>query len=103
MCLGIPLRIVSAQGTLAIASDGARTERIDLSLTGPQAPGTWVLVFLGSARQVLDEDEAQRIRAALGGLQALMRGEDPGDAFADIEARAPVLPPSAISLDPGEV
>ncbi len=93
MCVGIPLCIVSADGTNAVARNGARTEALDLSLTGSLEPGTWVLSFLGAAREVISEDEAQLISDALAGLERVMAGEDLGDAFADIEARGPVLPP----------
>ncbi len=93
MCLGIPMQITSAEGIAAQATDGTQTHVIDLSLTGPQAPGTWVLTFLGAAREVLDPEEAKKITAALTGLQSLMEGGTLGDAFADLEARAPSLPP----------
>ena len=93
MCVGIPLRIVSTNGLQAIASNGERTETVDLALTGPQAPGTWVLTHLGAAREVLDEAEARLISDALAGLERLMARDDLGDAFADLEQRGPVLPP----------
>lgn len=93
MCLGIPLKIESVDGIAAIASDGQRTEKIDLSLVGDVAPGTWVLTFLGSAREVLLEEDAAAIREALAGLERVMAGGDLGDAFADLESRAPELPP----------
>lgn len=93
MCVGIPLRILTTDGLSAVASDGTRTETIDLSLTGPQPPGTWILTFLGAAREVLTEDEAEKIGAALRGLERLMIGGALGDAFADLEERGPILPP----------
>lgn len=87
------MQVRSADGIVGLAQDGDRSETIDLSLTGPVAPGTWVLTFLGAAREVLDEDEALKIRAAIEGLRSLMAGGDLGDAFADLEARPPELPP----------
>ena len=93
MCVGVPMRILSVEGMIARASDGGREEKIDLSLTGVLKPGTWVLTFLGAAREVLTEDEAGKIRSALAGLKAVMEGGRPGDAFADLEARPPQLPP----------
>ncbi|MEO1727554.1 MAG: HypC/HybG/HupF family hydrogenase formation chaperone, partial [Bacteroidota bacterium] len=48
MCLGVPMQIQSVDGIAAMATDGHQTEQIDLSLTGPLAPGTWVLTFLGA-------------------------------------------------------
>lgn len=93
MCLGIPVRIVASDGIVGTATDGSETLRLDLSLTGPLEPGTWVLNFLGTAREVLDPEEARKIRAALDGLRSLMEGGDLGDAFADLEGREPQLPP----------
>lgn len=93
MCIGIPMQIVSVDGLRAVATEGGTEHEIDLSLTGPVAPGAWVLTFLGAARDVLEADEAARISAAVEALQRVMAGGDAGDAFADIEARGPQLPP----------
>lgn len=93
MCVGIPVEIVEVSGLMALGRDGETTVTVDLSLTGPVPPGTWVLDFLGTAREVLDADEAQKIRAAVAAVRAVMTGGEVGDAFADIEARGPQLPP----------
>lgn len=103
MCLGIPMQVISVDGIAAQARDGDDEHLIDLSLIGPVAVGTWVLTFLGAAREVLDPDEAAKIRAALKGLQSLMQGEGLGDAFADLEETGPRLPPHLqAALDKGE-
>ena len=93
MCVGIPLRIIEVDGTNAVATDGSRTETVDLSLVGTQPKGTWVLNFLGAAREVLTAEEAERIAAAIAGLERVMNGDDLGDAFADLTNRGPELPP----------
>ncbi|MFV0359477.1 HypC/HybG/HupF family hydrogenase formation chaperone [Tropicimonas sp.] len=93
MCIGKPMRIISVDGVAAQATDGEREYLIDLSLTGPLAPGTHVLTFLGAAREVIGKDEAARIAEALAALQRIMAGGEAGDAFADIEQRGPQLPP----------
>ncbi len=93
MCLGVPYRILSVDGIAATATDGTHIELLDLSLLRDITPGTWVLAFLGTAREVLTDEQASQITAALGGLRSLMQGGDLGDAFADIEGRAPTLPP----------
>ncbi len=93
MCVGIPMKILSREELAATASDGTHTHLIDLALTGPLEPGTWVLTFLGTAREVLSEVEAIKIKNALDGLRALMEGRDLGDAFADLDTREPQLPP----------
>lgn len=93
MCIGIPMRIVSVDGYTAIAEAEGRREELDIALVGPVEPGTMILAFLGAARAVLDEREAEQITRALSGLAAAMAGDDPGDAFADLEAEGPRLPP----------
>ncbi|GAA0309837.1 HypC/HybG/HupF family hydrogenase formation chaperone [Rhodovulum strictum] len=103
MCVGLPMRILSVDGIAARASDGADEALIDLSLTPQARPGDWVLTFLGSARAVIDADEAQKIAAALAGLRAVMAGGELGDAFADLDARTPSLPPHLqAALDAGQ-
>ncbi|TCO70553.1 HypC/HybG/HupF family hydrogenase formation chaperone [Rhodovulum euryhalinum] len=102
MCVGLPFRILAVDGIAARVTDGETTALIDLSLTPDARPGDWVLTFLGAAREVLDADEAQKILAALAGLCAVMGGGDPGDAFADLDARGPSLPPHLqAALDAG--
>lgn len=95
MCVGVPMKIQTVEGIAAMAcpAGDAPGELIDLSLTPDAGPGDWVLTFLGAAREVICEDDALKISAALDGLRALMEGGDLGDAFADLEARAPSLPP----------
>ncbi|PTW51377.1 MULTISPECIES: HypC/HybG/HupF family hydrogenase formation chaperone [Rhodovulum] len=90
MCVGEPMRLIAIDGIAGRTEEGAL---IDLSLTPEARVGDWVLTFLGAARDLLDPDEAQKIRAALDGLRAVMAGGSAGDAFADLEAREPTLPP----------
>ncbi len=46
-----------------------------MMLIGPQPVGTWVLSFLGSAREILSEQDAVNINKALDGLSAIMQGD----------------------------
>jgi hydrogenase expression/formation protein HypC len=95
MCIGRPLRVVEARefSALCAGADGAQ-EIVDMSLVGPQPTGTWVLVFLGHARTVLDPEEAERIGDALAALDSVMRGEAPDvdRLFADLVNGEPGLP-----------
>lgn len=93
MCVGVPLLLTEVNGILGHGMNGTRSEAVDLSLLPEAQPGDWILGFLGTAHSLLSEDEALKIRAALHGLQSLMQGGDLGDAFADLEARPPSLPP----------
>ncbi len=100
MCVGDPMRLATINGIAGTTEDG---QVIDLSLTPDARPGDWLLVFLGTAREILPEDEALKIRAAVNGLRALMQGGDLGTAFADLEARSPALPPHLqAALDAGQ-
>lgn len=99
MCVGIPVRLAAVQGHLGLGEDG---RPIDLALVPGVRPGDWVLDFLGAARAVLEEDEARKILSALDGLAAIMAGQDPGAAFADLDSRTPRLPPHLqAALDAG--
>ena len=95
MCLGIPMQVVEAQGESAawcVGRDGRAL--IDMALVGPQAPGTWLLTFVGSAREVMTPEAAARVDAALDGLAAVLEGDSAAidAAFADLIAREPQLP-----------
>lgn len=94
MCVGTPMKILAVEGLSARCVDEEGVEEVlDLALTGPLAPGTWVLGFLGAAREVMTEADAQKVSAALRGLRALMQGGELGPAFADLDDREPQLPP----------
>ena len=97
MCLGVPMQVAECEagGLSALCRDGEALVRVDLSLVGPQPPGTWVVVMLGVAREVVDEDRARLMRDALSALARVMEGQAPDvDAlFADLVDREPPLPP----------
>jgi hydrogenase expression/formation protein HypC len=94
MCLGIPVRVVACEGTVARCEGRDGVVDVDVSLVAPVVPGEWLMTFLGAARGRLDADEAARIGLALGALEAIERGE-PFDAaafFPDLVNREPQLP-----------
>ncbi|MBL4557473.1 MAG: HypC/HybG/HupF family hydrogenase formation chaperone [Rhodobacteraceae bacterium] len=101
MCVGVPMRIAAIDGIAARAEDGDREALIDLSLTPAARVGDWVLTHLGTAREVIARARRRRSRRAAGAGRGDGR-RDPGDAFADIEARGPTLPPHLqAALDAG--
>ncbi|PYF10671.1 hydrogenase expression/formation protein HypC [Rhodobacter viridis] len=103
MCVGIPVQLLSVDGIRGDVIEDGRPAIVDLSLTPEARPGDWVLAFLGAAREVLTPDAAAQISSALNGLRSLMAGGDLGDAFADLEARSPQLPPHLqAALDAGK-
>ena len=72
MCVGIPAQIIEAGDFVARCRTRNGEERINMMLTGPQPAGTWLLTFLGSAREVISEEDARNIDKALDGLSAIM-------------------------------
>lgn len=103
MCVGVPVRLVSVEGIVGHALDRGAATLVDLSLLPDARAGDWVLGFLGTGREILPEAEALLILRALEGLSRVMAGGEGGDAFADLEARAPSLPPHLqAALDAGQ-
>jgi len=102
MCIGIPMQVVASNDHEAwcVGSDGR--VRIDLALVGPQPTGTWLLTFMGAAREVLHPESAARIRAALDALAGALAGDTASidAAFADLIGRSPQLPDHLRVKDP---
>lgn len=92
MCLGIPVQVLECGEHFARCAGRHGEVRIDLSLIGPQLPGTWLLSFLDAGREVIDAERAVAINAALDALDAAQNGETDFSAFfADLD-REPQLP-----------
>ncbi|GAB4354940.1 MAG: HypC/HybG/HupF family hydrogenase formation chaperone [Gammaproteobacteria bacterium] len=90
MCVGIPMKVVESDGLMAWCEGRGRREQLNMMLVGPQAPGTWVLAFVGSAREVLTEEQAAQIDDALDAVEAVMRGEtDISGHFRDLQRDGP--------------
>lgn len=97
MCLAIPMQVLHMEGSMAVCESKNGIERLDTLLTGPLAPGQWVLGFLGAAREVIDAERAGQVAGALQALQSLLQGDGSADAliragFADLVEREPQLP-----------
>lgn len=75
MCIGIPVQIIEEGAFMARCLGRNGEEMVNMMLIGQQSQGTWVLNFLGSAREVLSEQDASNINRALDGLSAVMAGE----------------------------
>ncbi|MBL1321467.1 MAG: HypC/HybG/HupF family hydrogenase formation chaperone [Methylophaga sp.] len=94
MCMGVPMQVVEMQGTFALCDTGGKQERVDMLLVGEQVKGTWILNFLGAAREVLTNENAQNIKKALSAISDVEQGELQIDhLFADLIDREPQLPP----------
>ena len=95
MCLGIPMQVMEAAGDGAAWCVGREGRSlIDMALVGRQPPGTWLLTFVGAAREVMDPEAAARTDAALDALEAVLQGDASSidHAFADLVSREPQLP-----------
>ncbi len=93
MCIGLPMQVVEAGAGWAWCEGMGERRRVNTLLTGDQPPGTWVLVFLDSAREVLTEDDARRMGDALQAISLAAQGETAIDhLFADLADREPQLP-----------
>ena len=93
MCIGTPLQVVQVEESHAWCEADGQRERLDMTLVGMQPPGTWVLAFMGAARQVMSPEEAAQGRSGRHALAAVLAGHSDVDAFfADLVGREPQLP-----------
>jgi hydrogenase expression/formation protein HypC len=93
MCIGLPMQIIELHGESAICEYRGQKYLIDMMLTGEQPVGSWVLVFLDTAREILSEQKAGQIADALEAMHLAMQGETQLDhLFADLVDREPTLP-----------
>lgn len=98
MCIGVPMKVLSADALIAWCEGRTGREELDMLLVGPQPAGAWVLAFHGAARRLLSADEARSIDAALDALDVAMAGDgsaappDLSAFFPDLINREPQLP-----------
>ena len=93
MCIGIPMQIVEQHDESARCSYRGQESLVDMMLVGPQPIGTWLLVFLDTAREVISEQKARQIADALEAMRLAMQGDNRIDhLFPDLVDREPPLP-----------
>ncbi len=92
MCIGIPMQVMEVEPGHAWCEGMGQRRQVDTSLIGEQLVGTWVLVFLDHAREVLDDEQARRIGNALRAVAAVMQGESIDCLFDDLMEGEPQLP-----------
>jgi hypothetical protein len=73
--IGLPARIVCAEGLTAQAVTRHGACALGLAHTGPLPEGAWVLAANGAAHAVIDAGRAREIDAALDLLDAIARGD----------------------------
>ena len=87
MCIGIPMRVLETDGITALCEGRGERHRLNMLMVDNCPPGSWVLSSLGSAREILTEEDAARTNRALDGLEAALRGDfDSGNYFPDLAA-----------------
>lgn len=74
MCVGTPVQVRVSHEVVAVCRGRNGDEEVNMLLVGPQPVGTWVLSYLGWAREVLEEQAARDIDLALDGMQKLLDG-----------------------------
>jgi len=100
MCVGIPMQVLDVNGAIALCEGMGRREQVNTLLTGEPKVGDWVLVFLGSAREIITAEHAATIADALTAVDLALKGETSLDhLFPDLANRQPELPPH---LRPGK-
>ncbi len=93
MCIGIPMQVAGVRSRYALCHANGESREVDMALVGEQPAGTWVLVFLDAAREVISAEDAARIGDALQALALVVQGETNVDhLFADLIGREPELP-----------
>jgi hydrogenase assembly chaperone HypC/HupF len=95
MCIGVPMQVIRPESGYAVCEAAGERREIDMRLVGDQPEGTWVLVFLDAAREVVTSEQASLIGNALDALRLALGGntEDFDHLFPDLAGREPELPP----------
>lgn len=88
------MQVVESYEGGALCAVNGELRQIDTMLVGNQPPGTWLLTFVDTAREVLAPENAKEICMALDALQQAMQGaeHDFDHLFADLADREPQLP-----------
>ena len=71
MCLAVPARVITRNGSKAVADLHGNRVQISTALVPQCKEGDWVLLHAGFAIQTLDEREAQETWAVVKDLRSL--------------------------------
>lgn len=91
------MQVVEMRESHALCEADDKQELIDMMLVGDQPKGTWILNFLGAAREVMTPEFAEQTRQALSALGDVMGGDIVNNnqidhLFSDLVNREPQLP-----------
>ena len=74
MCIGMPMQVTAVEPGHAWCEGRGERRRVTTALVGDVAPGDWLLVFLGHARERIDAARAQEVDHALDLVLGAMQG-----------------------------
>ena len=83
MCIGIPMQVTRVEPGHAICQGRGEMRRVRTALVGDIQAGDWVLIFLDSAQEVINEDRAREINSALDLLAACLQESTPNSPMRD--------------------
>ena len=94
MCIGVPMQIIQINEGLAdcVSESENLREWVDMSLIGEQPVGTWILVFMGAGREVIEDDRVPLLINARMAMVAALQNGNVDMYFADLINREPELP-----------
>lgn len=87
MCIGIPMQVLEVREAQALCEGAGRQELVNTLLIDTPEVGDWLLVFLGSAREILTPEQAAETINALTALDLALRGENVDHLFQDLPSR----------------
>lgn len=79
MCLGVPARVISIDGSSAVAEMGGVNYPVSLALTDDVAKGDYVLVHAGFVIEKIDPTEAAETLRLIREISETGTGEAVGD------------------------
>jgi len=87
------MQVMECEDFHAVCADGEIRVRVDTTLVGKPKIGSWLLVFLGVARELLDPDRALAMRDAVQAVGQIMSGNHQIEhLFDDLIDRQPPVP-----------
>lgn len=93
MCISLPMQVLKVEPGFALCEGMGEIRRVNTWLIDQPAPGDWLLVFVDSAREILEPERAQQIADALQAATLALSGETDLDRwFPDLANREPQLP-----------
>jgi hydrogenase expression/formation protein HypC len=92
MCIAIPMQVLRRQDMFAWCHGRGQQRHVNLSLVGEVSEGSWVLVHLDTAREVIEAARVDEINRALDAVEQVMQGNFEAGLFDDLLNREPQLP-----------